>query len=67
MGLQRILTGLCIIDSLIVNRQKTWAGVKKGALMFLRLLPTLMLMLVLVSLVLLYKIGKVSDVAAYLY
>jgi uncharacterized membrane protein YraQ (UPF0718 family) len=47
-----IFTGLCLIVSLIVNRQKTWAGVKKGALMFLRLLPTLVLMLALVSVVL---------------
>jgi len=47
-----IFTGLFIIVSLIFNRQKTWEGVKKGAAMFLRLLPTLILMLVLVSIVL---------------
>ena len=41
-----------MIASLIANPQKTWEGVKKGALMFLRLLPTLVLMLVLVSVVL---------------
>jgi len=52
MGLLSIFTGLCIIVSLIVNRHKTWAGVKKGALMFFRLLPTLVLMLALVSIVL---------------
>ena len=52
MKLLSIFTGLCLIVSLIVNRQKTWAGVKKGALMFLRLLPTLVLMLALVSVVL---------------
>ncbi len=49
MILLSIFTGLCIIVSLIVNPQKTWADVKKGALMFLRLLPTLILMLDLVS------------------
>jgi len=52
MKLLSIFTGLCIIVSLIVNRRKTWAGIKKGALMFLRLLPTLVLMLALVSVVL---------------
>ncbi|MFO7620951.1 MAG: hypothetical protein R6W81_06740 [Bacteroidales bacterium] len=52
MKLLSIFTGLCIIVSLIFNRQKTWAGVKKGAVMFLRLLPTLILVLVLVSIVL---------------
>ncbi len=52
MGLLSIFTGLCIIVSLMVNSQKTWAGIKKGVLMFLRLLPTLILMLVLVSVVL---------------
>lgn len=52
MKLLSIFTGFCIIVSLIVNPQKTWAGVKKGALMFLKLLPTLILMLALVSVVL---------------
>lgn len=52
MKLLSILTAICFIVSLIVDRQKTWAGIKKGALMFLRLLPTLILMLVLVSVVL---------------
>jgi uncharacterized membrane protein YraQ (UPF0718 family) len=47
-----IFTGLCLVVSLIVNRHKTWAGIKKGAFLFLRLLPTLILMLVLVSVVL---------------
>jgi len=52
MKLLIIFTAICLFVSLIVNRQKTWAGVKKGALMFLRLLPTLVLMLALVSVVL---------------
>jgi uncharacterized membrane protein YraQ (UPF0718 family) len=52
MKLLSIFTGLCIIVSLIVNRRKTWTGIKKGAVMFLKLLPTLILMLVLVSVVL---------------
>ena len=52
MKLLSVFTAICLIVSLIVDRQKTWAGVKKGALMFLRLLPTLLSMLVLVSIVL---------------
>ena len=52
MKLLSVFTAICLIVSLIVNRQKTWAGIKKGAVMFLKLLPTLILMLVLVSIVL---------------
>ena len=52
MKLLSIFTAICLIVSLIVDRQKTWAGIKKGAVMFLRLLPTLILMLALVSVVL---------------
>ncbi len=52
MRLLLVITTACMIASLIANPQKTWEGVKKGALMFLRLLPTLVLMLVLVSVVL---------------
>ncbi len=52
MKLLIIITAVCLFVSLIINRQKTWAGIKKGAVMFFRLLPTLILMLVLVSVVL---------------
>ena len=52
MKLLSVLTAICLIVSLIVNRHKTWEGFKKGAVMFLRLLPTLVLMLALVSIVL---------------
>lgn len=52
MKLLLVITTACLIASLIANPQKTWEGVKKGALMFLRLLPTLVLMLALVSVVL---------------
>jgi len=47
-----IITALCLIISFAVNRQKTWAGIKKGVVMFIRLLPTLILMLALISVVL---------------
>jgi hypothetical protein len=38
MKLLSIFTALCLIVSLIVNPQKTRAGIKKGAVMFLKLL-----------------------------
>jgi uncharacterized membrane protein YraQ (UPF0718 family) len=52
MKLLTIFTAVCLIASLIANRQKTWKGIKKGLTMFLRLLPVLLLMLALVSIVL---------------
>jgi uncharacterized membrane protein YraQ (UPF0718 family) len=47
-----IFTAVCLIFSLIVNRQKTWIGIKKGIAMFLKLLPILVSMLALVSVIL---------------
>jgi uncharacterized membrane protein YraQ (UPF0718 family) len=47
-----IFTALCLIFSLIVDRNKTWNGIKKGITMFLKLLPVLIIMLALVSIVL---------------
>lgn len=52
MKLLSIFTALCLIASLIANRQKTWIGIKKGIMMFLKLLPVLLSMLALVSIVL---------------
>jgi uncharacterized membrane protein YraQ (UPF0718 family) len=52
MKLLSIFTALCVIASLIANRQKTWMGIKKGIVMFLKLLPVLLSMLILVSVVL---------------
>jgi len=44
-----IITGILIVVSLIANRQKTLNGLKKGALQFLKLLPTLLTVIILVS------------------
>jgi uncharacterized membrane protein YraQ (UPF0718 family) len=44
-----IITGILIVVSLIANRQKTLYGLKKGALQFLKLLPTLLTVIILVS------------------
>ncbi|MFH0842973.1 MAG: permease [Bacteroidota bacterium] len=47
-----IVTICFVLISLVVDRRKTWNGIKKGIKMFLNLLPTLFIMLVLVSIVL---------------
>ena len=52
MKLLIIFTALCLIFSLIADRNKTWDGIKKGITMFLKLLPVLIIMLALVSIVL---------------
>jgi len=52
MKLLIIFTLICLGASVLANKKKTWTGIKKGMLMFLRLLPTLFLMLALVSIVL---------------
>jgi uncharacterized membrane protein YraQ (UPF0718 family) len=44
-----IFTVVCLIFSLIANRNKTWNGIRKGLTMFLKLLPVLIIMLALVS------------------
>lgn len=47
-----ILTAGALLVSLASSPSKTWAGIKKGSAMFLRLLPLLLLMLAAVSFVL---------------
>jgi|SRR3989304_8043687 len=51
------ITFLSILISLILNRTKTVAGIKKGMLMFVKILPTLLSVIILVS-VLLYLTPK---------
>lgn len=47
-----IMTVITIVCSLLVDPQKTWAGIKKGLKMFMNLLPALFNILILVSIVL---------------
>jgi len=47
-----IFTGVCLIISLIADVKRTVEGIKRGMLMFLKLLPMLLLTLILVSIVL---------------
>ncbi|MFW5975063.1 MAG: permease, partial [Bacteroidota bacterium] len=44
-----IITGVLVIISFIANKQKTLDGLKKGAIQFLKLLPTLLSVIILVS------------------
>ncbi len=44
-----IITGVLLVVSFIANKQKTLEGLKKGALQFLKLLPTLLSVIILVS------------------
>lgn len=44
-----IVTGLLLLVSLIADRRKTLEGIKKGGMQFLQLLPTLLTVIILVS------------------
>jgi len=53
MELLTLIAAIAIITSLIFDRKKTWVGIKKGTLMFLKILPVIVSVLIFVS-VLLY-------------
>jgi uncharacterized membrane protein YraQ (UPF0718 family) len=53
-----VITGLLLLVSLIANRQKTLNGLKKGAMQFLKLLPTLLTVIILVSVALFFTPEK---------
>jgi len=44
-----VVSLICLAFSFFVNRQKTFAGMKRGAMMFFNLLPALLIVLFLVS------------------
>lgn len=52
MELLTIIAGIAIIVSFIANRNKTWTGIKKGLVMFLKILPAILSVLILISIVL---------------
>jgi uncharacterized membrane protein YraQ (UPF0718 family) len=47
-----IIAVIAITASLIADRRKTWEGTKRGLLMFVRILPAILSVLILVSIVL---------------
>jgi uncharacterized membrane protein YraQ (UPF0718 family) len=54
-----ILTVVLTITSFVFNKKKTLKGIKKGMKMFLKILPTLMTVIILVSVVLYFVSDKV--------
>lgn len=52
MKLLIIFSAICLALSLLANVKKTWSGIRKGLMMFLKLLPVLLSTLALVSIVL---------------
>lgn len=54
-----IITGVLLFVSLIFNKQKSLNGLKKGAMQFLRLLPTLLTVIILVSMAMFFIPEKV--------
>lgn len=52
MELLSIIALIVIVVSLIADRRKTWTGIKQGIRMFLRTLPPIISVLILVSIVL---------------
>jgi hypothetical protein len=52
MELLSIIALVVIVVSLVADRRKTWIGIKQGIRMFLRTLPPIISVLILVSIVL---------------
>lgn len=52
MEILSIIALLAIIASLIADKRKTWTGIKKGLVMFVKILPAIVSVLILVSIIL---------------
>ncbi|MGZ2369603.1 hypothetical protein ACXR6G_07435 [Ancylomarina sp. YFZ004] len=52
MEILTIIAVIAIIASLIADRRKTWIGIKKGLVMFVKILPSIVSVLILVSVLL---------------
>lgn len=57
MKLLFLITGICVLLSFLKDRKKTLEGLRKGTIMFLRILPTIISVIIVVS-VLLYLIPE---------
>ena len=68
-----IITLLLVLVSLAADRGKTWLGLKKGFWMFVKILPAILSVLILVSIVLYFLpdelivslLGKEAGVSGY--
>ena len=66
---------ICLFFSAVFDIRKTWLGVKKGLLMFVKILPSLLSVIILVSFVLyliprevlLYYLGNSSGIWGYVF
>ena len=54
-----ILTAILTVISFIFNKKKTLKGIKKGIMMFLKILPTLLSVIIVVSVVLYFVSDKI--------
>ncbi|OFX26029.1 MAG: hypothetical protein A2041_08445 [Bacteroidetes bacterium GWA2_31_9b] len=54
MTILLIITAICLILSLIADKNKTWKGIKKGMKMFLNLLPVILAVIIMISVVLFF-------------
>ncbi|MDZ7739668.1 MAG: permease [Bacteroidales bacterium] len=54
-----VITGLLLLVSFIADKERTLNGLKKGAIQFLRLLPTLLTVIILVSVAMFFIPEKV--------
>jgi len=52
MKLLLIITAICLIISLLWDLEKIWQGLKRGIQMFLRILPTILSVIIVVSILL---------------
>lgn len=70
-----IIAAIAIIASLVADRRKTWEGTKRGLLMFVKIAPAILSVLILVSIVLFLVpneiivkyLGEDAGLAGYLF
>ncbi|NOQ27603.1 MAG: hypothetical protein GQ564_19745 [Bacteroidales bacterium] len=75
MEILTIIAVIAIIASLIADRHKTWKGIKKGLVMFLKILPAILSVLILVSILLYFLpneliveyLGEDAGLTAYVF
>lgn len=68
-----IITGILVVISFIANRHKTLLGLKRGAMQFLKILPTLLTVIIFVSIAMFFipeemilkNLGDEAGIAGY--
>lgn len=75
MEILTIIAAIAIIASLIADRRKTWKGMKKGLTMFVKILPAILSVLILVSIflymlpneIIVKYLGKDAGLTGYVF